>query len=207
VEARVPNAAGFAEIRTVETCQHPQRPGRRWRRDSVYGPGDRRPLTREQRARFLFLVRAHRSAGSLSACHQDVAEALPDFLGPDGRLDPSVESIARRARCHPRTVARALPVLERLCLLGRQRRMVRTAHGARQTSNAYVLRTPAENPGPVPEPVFPVKPILNGSSASLAVRLPAGLETPDKATQERVNAGIQARLLAAWAARRTATRT
>ena len=34
----------------------------RWRKDSIFGYGPRQPLDRERRARFRFLIRAHRGA-------------------------------------------------------------------------------------------------------------------------------------------------
>ena len=58
-----------------------------WRRASIFGPGERQPLDRNGRARFLFLVRQHRRPGGLSSGHQKVAEALVRLLGTDGRLD------------------------------------------------------------------------------------------------------------------------
>lgn len=49
---------------------------RPWHRGSLFGDGPRRPLDREQRARFKFLVRAHARAGRLPAKQQWVAESL-----------------------------------------------------------------------------------------------------------------------------------
>jgi hypothetical protein len=117
----------------------------RWRRNSTFGPGPRRPHDRNVRARFLFLVRQHRRPGGLSSGHQKVAEALVRLLGADGRLDPAHGFLARLATVSVATVQRALDRMRRLGLLFWQRRLVRdeaTGWRCEQTSSAYVL-TPA----------------------------------------------------------------
>lgn len=117
----------------------------RWRRDSTFGPGPRRPLDRNARARFLWLVRQHRRPNGLSSGHQKVAEALVRLLGPDGRLEPAHAFLARLAAVSEDTVQRALERLRGLGLLLWQRRLRRdaaTGWRCEQTSSSYVL-TPA----------------------------------------------------------------
>jgi hypothetical protein len=57
------------ESRTLPTS-HP----RPWRRDSVFGDGPRVPLDRNGRARFRFLIHAHRGARRLTRAGLDVGE-------------------------------------------------------------------------------------------------------------------------------------
>ena len=118
----------------------------RWHKASIFGPGPRQPLDREQRARFRFLCRAHRGANRLTANDVAVAEVLVSALGDDSQLDPSHATIAQRALVHIATVKRALARLQRLGLVSWVRRLVRgpdTGWRAEQTSNAYVLRVPS----------------------------------------------------------------
>jgi hypothetical protein len=71
---------------------------------------------------------------------------LEKALGNDGQLDPSHETIAEWAPCHVATVKRALVRLRDLGLVAWMRRLIRnagTGWRAEQTSNAYVLLTPA----------------------------------------------------------------
>jgi Helix-turn-helix domain len=115
---------------------------RHWRRDSVFGPGPRVPLDREQRARVLFLAGQHRRPGRLSAGGLQVLVALIRLLGSDGRLDPSHATLAALAKVHVATVQRALDRLHSLGLLAWQRRLRRdegTGWRAEQTSSAYWL--------------------------------------------------------------------
>ncbi len=117
----------------------------RWRRDSTFGPGPRRPLDRNARARFLWLVRQHRRPNGLSSGHQKVAEALVRLLGADGRLNPAHAFLARLAAVSEDTVGRALARMRDLGLLLWQRRLRRdaaTGWRCEQTSSSYVL-TPA----------------------------------------------------------------
>jgi hypothetical protein len=118
----------------------------RWRKHSVFGDGPRVRLDRNGRARFKFLLRAHRRANRLTADQVDVAEVLESALGDDGRLDLAHATIAERALCHVATVKRALVRLRDIGLIDWTRRLVRgpdTGWRCEQTSNAYVLRTPA----------------------------------------------------------------
>ena len=119
---------------------------RRWRNDSIFGPGPRRPLDREQRARFRFLTRAHARARRLSAKAQWVAEALLKRLGVDGQCDPSHDTLAADAGCAVRTVRRALATLKQLGLCTWVRRLVREGWRVEQSSNAYLLSVWTSNP-------------------------------------------------------------
>ena len=66
----------------------------KWRRASTFGTGRQVPLDRNQRARFIWLIRADRRQGRLSASGEDVAIELVKLLGEDGRLDPSHTTLA-----------------------------------------------------------------------------------------------------------------
>jgi hypothetical protein len=110
-----------------------------WRRHSVFGDGPRRPLDREQRARFRFLLNAHRRAHRLTPHAELVGNALVRRLGVDGQLDPAHETIAEDAGCCARTVRRALAALKALGLVMWQCRLVRAGWRVAQTSNSYLL--------------------------------------------------------------------
>jgi hypothetical protein len=124
------------------TSPHP----RPWHRDSVFGDGPRRPLDREQRARFRFLLNAHRRARRLTPTIELVGNALVRRLGTDGQCDPAHDTIANDVGCCAKTVRRALATLRTLGMLMWQRRIVRTGPCVDQISNAYVLFTPHGNP-------------------------------------------------------------
>lgn len=121
---------------------------RPWHRQSLFGDGPRRTLDREQRARFTFLLHAHRGVGRVSAATEDVGLALIKRLSVDGRCDPSHATLGTDAGCHERTARRATARLRKLGLLLWQQRLVRNGWRTEQTSNAYVLLTPAINPPP-----------------------------------------------------------
>jgi len=105
----------------------------------VFGDGPRRPLDREQRARFRYLLEMHYRAGRVPAKQHRVGEALLKRLGIDGRCDPTQATLASDAGCKPRTVRRAITTLRGLGLLRWQTRLVRAGWRAEQTSNAYEL--------------------------------------------------------------------
>src|SRR4051794_13801718 len=65
-------AFGSTEGSNPMPTAHP----RPWHRDSRFGDGPRRPLDREQRARFRFLLNAHRRAGHLTPHAEMVGDAL-----------------------------------------------------------------------------------------------------------------------------------
>ena len=118
----------------------------RWHRNSVFGAGPRRPLDREQRARFRFLLNAHRRARRLTPLTELVGSALIRRLGTDGQLDPSHDTLAADVGCSARTVRRALATLRQLGLLSWQRRLVRTGWRVLQTSSAYALSIDGTQP-------------------------------------------------------------
>lgn len=120
-----------------------------WHKGSLFGPGPRRALDREQRARFRFLLTAHRRARRLTPLAEIVGNALVKRLSTDGQCDPAHDTIASDAGCSARTVRRALDALKALGLVIWQRRLVRAGWRTSQTSNAYVLALSA-NPEPAP---------------------------------------------------------
>src|SRR3954454_22481547 len=110
-----------------------------WHAGSLFTPGPRRPLTRDQRRIWSARLELHRRARDLTALHVEVGRALLRRLGDDGRLDPSHATLADDAGCCERTVREALRRLNRLGLVSWLRRPVRTRDGVRQTSNSYGL--------------------------------------------------------------------
>jgi hypothetical protein len=106
---------------------------------SLFGDGPRRPLDREQRAQFRFLLAAHRRARRLTPHAEMVGSALVRRLAVDGQCDPAHDTIAADVGCCARTVRRALEALKAVGLLIWQRRLVRDGWRTSQTSNAYVL--------------------------------------------------------------------
>jgi len=82
----------------------------------VFGDGYRRPLDREKRARFRFLLNAHHRGGGLTRAARDVGEALVRRLGTDGRCDPAHATLAEDAGCCDRTVRRATGAMRDLGL-------------------------------------------------------------------------------------------
>jgi hypothetical protein len=120
---------------------------RPWHRGSIFGDGPRRALDREQRARFRFLLNAHRRARRLTPLSEVIGNALVRRLGVDGQCDPSHDTIASDAGCCARTVRRALEAMRVLGLVVWQRRIVRDGWRVEQTSNAYLL-APVATPNP-----------------------------------------------------------
>ena len=114
---------------------HP--PARPWHRHSVFGPGRRRPLDREGRARFRYLLNTHHRARRLSRAIRDVGEALLRRLGTDGQCDPAQATLAQDAACCGRTVRRAISRLRDLGLLDWQLRLIRAGWRVEQTSSQY----------------------------------------------------------------------
>ena len=106
---------------------------------SLFGDGPRRPLDREQRARFYFLLTAHSRSRHITPKGEKVGAALLKRLSVDGRCDPSHQTIADDAGCDERTVRRALDAMKAIGLVMWQRRIVRDGWRTSQTSNAYLL--------------------------------------------------------------------
>src|SRR4051812_23656182 len=124
---------------------------RPWRRGSVFGDGRRVPLDRERRARFRYLLNAHRRARRLTPTAELVGTALLKRLGTDGQCDPSHATLAAHVGCSARTVGRATAVMRDLGLLRWDQRLIRSGWRAEQTSNAYELV-----PAAVPAMVLPL---------------------------------------------------
>lgn len=125
----------------------PRPHSRPWHKNSIFGDGPRRPLDREQRARFKFLLNAYYRSGGITPKGEKVGAALLRRLSADGRCDPGHDTLADDAGCHARTVRRALDALKTLGLVIWQRRIVRDGWRTSQTSNAYAL-IPAGVPNP-----------------------------------------------------------
>lgn len=106
---------------------------------SLFGPGPRRPLDREQRARFRYLLSAHRRVRRLTPHAELVGNALVRRLSADGQCDPGHDTLAADAGCCTRTVRRCLDALRALGLVIWQRRIVRDGWRVAQTSSAYIL--------------------------------------------------------------------
>ncbi len=116
-----------------------------FRRDSIFGDGPRARLDREQRAVFKAKLRMQRRRNRITHTAEKVGLAMADMLGADGRLDPSIDTLAARTGCARSAVADGLNRLEDFKFLTRQRRLVRNQAGGwrcSQTSNAYVLLVP-----------------------------------------------------------------
>ena len=107
--------------------------------DSIFGPGPRTPLDREQRSVWRARVNLARKPGGLTIATRDVGLALLDMIGADGRLNPSLNHLASIVQVHISTVERAIQQLRAFGLLAWDRRLVRDQAGVRQTSNAYWL--------------------------------------------------------------------
>jgi hypothetical protein len=112
---------------------------RPWHRGSLFGPGPRQPLDRDQRARFRFLLNAHRRAHRLTPHAELIGNALVRRLGVDGQCDPSHDTLAADVGCCTRTVRRALVALKAVGLVMWQCRLVRDGWRTAQTSSAYLL--------------------------------------------------------------------
>ena len=142
-------APGRLPVLVPPRAPHPCHP-RPWRRGSVFGDGPRRPLSADERRRWLARAEAERKAGRLTALHVVVAGYLLRRLGVDGQCDPAHATLARDAGCDPSSVLRALKALQAAGLLTWERRLVRQpwpaggtgATRAEQTSNAYELLLP-----------------------------------------------------------------
>ena len=114
----------------------------------MFGDGRRVPLDREKRARFRFLLSAHRRARRLTPTAELVGTALLKRLGADGQCDPAHATLAADVGCSARTVGRATAAMRDLGLLRWQQRLIRADWRAEQTSNAYELVPTAVPPVP-----------------------------------------------------------
>lgn len=99
-----------------------------------------RPMDRNELTRWRSLASLAHKRRLITAADHDVAMALAYRLGPEGRCDPTRQTLAEAARCTVRTVARSLARLRACGLVAWTRRIVRRPRiGARQTSNAFRL--------------------------------------------------------------------
>ena len=120
----------------------------KWRSGSEFGTGRRVPLDREQRAVFRAKLRLNRRPGRLSITAVTIADIMLNMIGADGRLDPSIATLAELARVEASTVIRCLGRLKACGFVEWMRRLVRCAAGGwrvEQASNAYVLTVPVSD--------------------------------------------------------------
>src|SRR5271157_6294305 len=89
------------------------------RRPKVFTDGKQAPIDRNDRARVVALADAARRDGRITRAAEDIFRALLFTFAnlTDGRCFPSYKTLAEAAGCHPSTVGRALPALERAGLL------------------------------------------------------------------------------------------
>lgn len=117
-----------------------------WKNSSIFGDAPRVPLDREQRAQFRVKLLLNRRPGRLTIAAAQIGRILVDKLGPEGRLDPSIATLAILACVSQATVKRALTQLKTFGFLDWTRRLIRnsaTGWRCEQDTNAYVLRVPA----------------------------------------------------------------
>jgi len=133
------------------------RPNRRQRRASTLDPVKFRPLTREQRARLIFLAERmdantrepHKHGGCLKRTGLQVLRILLFHFHnvASGRCDPSLDTIAKAAGMARSTVIEALKRLEAAGIIERIRRAQwKRVDGRKrcvQWSNAYLLNVPS----------------------------------------------------------------
>ncbi len=166
---------------------------RPWHRGSLFGDGPRRPLDREQRARFRFLLNAHRRAHRITPLGEMVGNALVRRLSVEGQLDPSHDTLAADAGCSARTVRRATATMRSLGLLRWQCRLVRDGWRCAQTSNAYELVPTAATPV-ISCGGQRVRESRSTAISPMSAASPAALEAAQKALERR-RAVVEARLL------------
>src|SRR3954468_10090363 len=132
------------------------RPNRRQRRGSTLDPVKYRALTREQRARLIFLAERMdantREPGKHGGCLKRTGLQVLRILlfhfhnVHNGRCDPSLDTIAKAAGMAQSTVAKALARLEAAGIIERIRRARWIRQNGRkrcvQWSNAYLLYVP-----------------------------------------------------------------
>jgi hypothetical protein len=112
---------------------------RTWRKGSEFGEGLRVALNGERRNLWIKRIQICRQIGALNANYVDVGIALFKILGRDGKLIPSYETIADKARVSMRTVGRALRALKACGLVTWVNRITREGWQVQQTTNSYAL--------------------------------------------------------------------
>jgi hypothetical protein len=162
-----------------------------WHQGSEFGPGPRRPLDRERRARWRYLVHANARAGRIAPKGEWVLEELLAHLSKEGRCDPSYARLGADAATSSKTAERAVAAAAACGLLRWQRRIVRNGWRAEQTSNAYELLVPGDAE---PRPHMPTSRAIKLESCSIATLSIAGvtgvLAGPLPGFQERFAAKI-----------------
>jgi hypothetical protein len=106
---------------------------------SEFGPGPRRALGLREHLFIRLRMREMAYTRRLPAKQEWVGVALLKYVGPDGRCDPSHETLAKHVGCSVSTVIRALATLAELRVVRWARRLVRDGWRTEQTSNAYVF--------------------------------------------------------------------
>ena len=89
----------------------------RYHHVSIFGPGPRVPLDREQQAVFRAKLKLARRPGRLTIAAAEIGRVMLNMMGADGRLDPMLDTIAEKARVCRSTVQRALDQLKALGFL------------------------------------------------------------------------------------------
>jgi len=154
--AKTPEAKDAVWARYAE-AKTDFRPNRKQRRGSTLDPVKFRPLTREQRARLIFLAERMdantREPGKHGGCLKRTGLQVLRILlfhfhnVASGRCDPSLDTIAKAAGMARSSVVKALARLEAAGIIERIRRArwVRTNGRKRcvQWSNAYLLNVPS----------------------------------------------------------------
>jgi DNA-binding MarR family transcriptional regulator len=155
--AKTPEEKDAVWRRYAEAQGNPK-PNRRQRRRSTLDPVKYRRLTREQRARLIFLAErfdAHsREPGKHGGCLKRTGLQVLRILlfhfhnVHNGRCDPSLDTIAKAAGMARSTVAKALNRLEAAGIIERIRRVRWVRRDGRkrceQWSNAYLLNVPKQ---------------------------------------------------------------
>jgi hypothetical protein len=115
---------------------------RKWRKDSQFGDdGARVPVDRKGLAvlKARAGLKVFNGPGKLTATARLVLDVMLKMLGADGRLDPSVETLAHRTGKCASAVELGLKRLRALGFLTWVRRIARCGSRVWQTSNAYQL--------------------------------------------------------------------
>lgn len=118
----------------------PRRHAPRYHRACVLNGGRRLQRARRQIVRWEDAVLFHRRRGRLTEAQFQAIMEMPGWLNrKTGRLDPSHETIAAKARVCVKTVQRALAAAKRLGLIGWDQRAIRLPGETIQITNQYQL--------------------------------------------------------------------
>jgi hypothetical protein len=109
---------------------------RPYHKGSQSGPAPSQDVSIEQQIRWVERIGAYWPRSNAKA--RQVADSLVSFMGIDGALYPTMESIAKRADCEPRTVQRWLDSFKEVGFL----QVIQRRNLFGQTANAYVLLFP-----------------------------------------------------------------